>query len=62
MVPRSIFGGEKQKAANLVGFAAAVLLRLFERLLDAHLCARRDPPAERKAQQQRKDQEQRERE
>src|SRR6266576_695728 len=45
--------GGKKKTANLMGFAAPVLLRpTFERLLDSYLRARRDPPAECKAQQQ----------
>ncbi len=42
----------KKKTANLIGFAAPVLRSSFERLLDSDLRARRDPPTERKAQQE----------
>src|SRR5436190_21371776 len=51
-----------KKTANLIGFAAPVLLRpALERLLDAYLRARHEPPAEqRKAQQQDQAQKQRE--
>jgi len=52
----------KKKTANLMRFAAPVLLRpTFERLLDSDLRARRDPSAECKAQQQDEAKEQRER-
>src|SRR6266581_3429119 len=57
----ALLRGGKTKAANLVGFAAPVLLRpTFERLLDSYLRARRDPPAERKAQKQEQAKQQRE--
>src|SRR5437667_1986732 len=57
----ALLRGRKKKTANLKGFAAPVLLRpTFERLLDSYLRARRDPPAERKAQQQDQAKQQRE--
>jgi hypothetical protein len=49
----ALLRGEKKKTANLIGFAAPVLLSAVERLLDSYLRARLEPsPEQRKAQEQ----------